>query len=411
VALAFSCVFGATAAPPVVHAPDERVDHWREDLAYLAKELPAKHKNLFFAQSKEEFEGKVSDLDAMLDQLDDDEVVARLMQLVASVGDGHTSLNLGSGDVAWKTFGVQFHPFPDGLRVVLAPNEQANVLGAKVVSVGGVPFADAWKRVSEAVSHDNEPCVAARAPLYFESPFVLHGLGLGHDSQHASFVVQKDDGTKVELDLAAGRPLRTLLAEAKEPPLWRQQRDQNYWWKHVPESKLLYLQFNRCTDDPSRPFAKVVDELFACADQNDVEHLFVDLRHNGGGNSQVMAPLLKGLASRGKLHRKGVLFAAIGASTFSSAMLNALDLRNGFGALLVGEPTGGKPNGYGEIVFLHLPHSKLEVTCSTKYFHLVDGDPPSVEPDVAAPITWPDWRDGKDPALAAALAWKPASAK
>jgi hypothetical protein len=44
------------------------------------------------------------------------------------------------------------------------------------------------------------------------------------------------------------------------------------------------------------------------------------------------------------------------------------------------------------------------VQYSTQYFEQVPGDPPSVEPDVAAPLSWADWSAGRDPVLAAVLA-------
>ncbi len=44
--------------------------------------------------------------------------------------------------------------------------------------------------------------------------------------------------------------------------------------------------------------------------------------------------------------------------------------------ILVGEPTGGKPNSYGEISSFLLPNSGLVVNYSTKYFEQVSGDPP-----------------------------------
>jgi len=126
----------------------------------------------------------------------------------------------------------------------------------------------------------------------------------------------------------------------------------------------------------------------------------------------VIAPLYAGLGARRKLRAKGHLFVAIGPATFSSAMMNALEMKDGYGAILVGEPTGGKPNAYGEVKSFELPHSRLAIQYSTKYWERVpqvDGDPPSVLPDVAAPLSWTHWSSGRDPVVEALLAWKPAA--
>ena len=46
--------------------------------------------------------------------------------------------------------------------------------------------------------------------------------------------------------------------------------------------------------------------------------------------------------------------------------LAALSLWHGFRATLVGEPTGGKPNAYGDVRTFSLPNSRLVIRYSTK---------------------------------------------
>ena len=41
---------------------------------------------------------------------------------------------------------------------------------------------------------------------------------------------------------------------------------------------------------------------------------------------------------------------------------------------MIGEPSGGKPNCYGEILRFNLPNSKFSVSYSTKYYKLIDDD-------------------------------------
>jgi len=393
-------------APPVAaargDAREERIERWRADLQQLATELPKLHLNLFFAQPREEWEAKVADLDAQLDGLADHEIVVELMRLVASVGDGHTAVQWRNGPVARQPFPIQVHPFAGELRVVQAPRELAWSLGAKVTAIGGKPLDEAWKRVAEIVPHDNEAAVVANAPEHLETTWIAHALGLGHDRDHATFTVVTDAGEAKELDLGpdAGGQAK-FGAEPKVEPLWRQRRGEPYWFTVVPEQKLLYLQYNRCADDPKRPFAAFVDELAKAAEGATIETFLIDLRHNGGGNSLVLQPLYRAIGASKALRGKGRLFAAIGENTFSSAMINAVELKQGYGALLVGGPTGGKPKSYGEIKFLELANSKLKVSYSTKLFALLPDDAPSVLPDLAAPVTWAHWKEGRDPALEA----------
>ncbi|HET6164923.1 MAG TPA: hypothetical protein VFG37_14735 [Planctomycetota bacterium] len=413
---AFAFVAAAQEALPVPATPpaELRVQRWREDLAFLAKELPARHKNLFFQLPREEFEAAVEELDEAVARRSDDELVVEFMRIVASAGDGHTSVQPGRGPVAWTRLPIRLKKFSDGLRVVAIARGREAALGAEVSAVGGVPVDEAWRRVASIVAHENESALAAFAPGDFEVPFLLHGLGLAPDGAHASFRVRDDAGKESELDLdttpSPNTALGLVTAQTKEKtPLWQSHPDATYWFEWVESSKLLYLQYNACRNDAAKPFAELCSELFAAADAHEVERFVVDVRRNGGGDSTVIAPLFQGLGARRKLRAKGRLFVAIGPATFSSAMMNALQMRAGYGALLVGEPTGGKPNAYGEVKSFELPHSKLLVQYSTQYFEQVPGDPASVEPDVVAPLSWAHWSEGRDPVLEAVLAREPSA--
>src|SRR5262245_35812306 len=93
------CIASSVAqTPPTPAAGDagiskeQRLANWREDLAFLASELPAKHKNAFFHCSKTDFEAAVAALDGELPTLQDHQVVVRLMQLVAKLGDFHSGI-------------------------------------------------------------------------------------------------------------------------------------------------------------------------------------------------------------------------------------------------------------------------------------------------------------------------------
>jgi C-terminal processing protease CtpA/Prc len=87
----------------------------------------------------------------------------------------------------------------------------------------------------------------------------------------------------------------------------------------------------------------------------------------------------------------------------ASAILNAIDLQKKTAAILVGEPTGGKPNHYGELKFLTLPNTKTAVSYSTKYFTHAEQDTPSLMPDILVEMTFQDYRTGRDPFLEAVL--------
>jgi C-terminal processing protease CtpA/Prc len=191
--------------------------------------------------------------------------------------------------------------------------------------------------------------------------------------------------------------------ETPRLPLYRRLAGSAYDFAYLDDSRTLYFAYNSCRDLPDRPFAAFAAELWNTARMKPVERLVVDLRNNGGGDSSILDPFIGELAASKDINRKGRLFVIVGRRTFSSAILNALDLRKKTAAVFYGEPTGGKPNHYGEIQNLTLPHLGLKVSYSTKYFKFAEGDESSLTPDVLVEIGLQDYLALRDPVLDAIL--------
>jgi hypothetical protein len=81
-------------------------------------------------------------------------------------------------------------------------------------------------------------------------------------------------------------------------------------------------------------------------------------------------------------------------------MTNISDFRRETEAILVGEPTGGRPNGYQENHLFTLPHSKLRASCSMlKYRFQPGSEADAVFPDQRIDPDWQLSSTGKDAAL------------
>jgi hypothetical protein len=83
--------------------------------------------------------------------------------------------------------------------------------------------------------------------------------------------------------------------------------------------------------------------------------------------------------------------------------MNAVELKDGLHATLIGEPTGGDAGGYGEVKTFTLPNSKLIVRYTSKYFGASKAGS-SLKPELAVPRTFIDELAGPDAALEAAIA-------
>ena len=126
--------------------------------------------------------------------------------------------------------------------------------------------------------------------------------------------------------------------------------------------------------------------------------IIIDLRYNGGGNSEIIRPLIDGLKEI-KRSDDIAIYVLIGEQTFSSAILNAEMLKDQLGAVLAGNPTGGSASHYGEVITDALPYSGIPFQYSTKYFRNKIKGP--IIPDIMIEENIDDYVNGIDSALKA----------
>lgn len=401
-------VFTTSGEGPATKSPTQR---WREDLALLADLLPKSHKQLFFQLTEEQFRHQVADLDRRLPDLNEDQSAVELTKLVASVGDAHTKLSFW-GPLAAVRLPIALYWFQDGLFVVAATKEQRELLGCRLQRVGDQEIAAVCRQLAAFISHENEAQVKNAAPELLVFPRLLVALGLLPQSDSVPLTLITPEGKEVALQLAAANPeaigkmiqAYNLPADSR-PPYLRNTRAA-YWIEHLEDPGVIYLQYNRCQEAPTYPIVRLQADLEALLQEHPTAPLVIDLRHNGGGDSSVLDPLIAALAAKPRFQQKGSLFVIVGRRTFSSAILNALDLRDQAQAIVVGEPTGGKPNHFGEVQTILLPNSGLSVSYSTKFFQTSKTDAPSLMPDLLAAQTYADYTSGTDPALAAVISYR-----
>jgi hypothetical protein len=368
---------------------------WKEDLDVLARELPARHKNLFFTLKQDQFAREIASIAEGLPRSSDPEIRVALTRLVASVGNAHTSINALSGA---PVYSLRFEQFPDGFYVVAAAPENREAIGARVISVGGEPTDTVAKRLRPLIPMETPLMEKVDAPGLLRNAWAIGAV-------KTEFRLEKD-GRQWNLALeSATETTMPKLEPAQFPiPLYLSDRASAYWFRYLEDTKTFYIQYNRCVSDPSKPFSDFTREAMAAADQHAVERVIIDLRHNGGGNSEVIKPLVAALKARPKLRQPGRLFVLVSRHTFSSAFMAELQLKHELQASIVGEASAQRPNSYGDVRTFQLPNSKLVVRYCTKYFRLdPHGDPDALLPDIPVDLTAQDYFAGRDPVLARVL--------
>ncbi len=400
-------VTSATLYAQQLPGPLNREQQWQQDLAYFAAEFPHRHKDFTRLYPQPAFDDEVAKIKTDLTRLTDAEVTLRIMKLVAGANIDHTYVYLPALKLGFDQFPLKFSWFADGLAVTETSADNLEALGARVIRIGPKTPEQLLSELAPYIGHENQAWLRLMSRPFLAKPPVLERLGALDPDGRITLTLTKKDGeafrVTVSPSLVIENRMVSMYNALKVPPmLYRKKLNSFYWYEYLPGSQAIYLQYNRCANDPALSLASFASGLLALTDSHTVKRVIIDLRFNGGGDSTVIEPLLKGLKDRASLRSN--LRVLIGPATFSSAQFAAFALRRELHALLIGEPTGEKLNGYGEVRLLVLPNSQLTIQYSTKFFRLVkDSDATALEPDIRVSATLAEVLAGRDPVLEAAL--------
>lgn len=389
-------------------AQSTRDTAWLQDLDTLATQLPKLHPNLFYYSPRAVFDREVTALRNEIPSLPESDIMIRMAAIVALAHDGHTALMLTQRPTAFRMLPLSFQWFEDGLFVTGASEAYARARGAKVLRMGDRSADEAYEAVKRIISYEADGWAREISPAYLANADALRALGVAPASDSVRLELQDREGA-FALDVASARgPLgSTILPKPDEAsghmPLYQQNRNQNYWFAYLDSSRTLYFAYNACQEMPNLPFARFNDQFWAVFDAHPVDLVVADLRNNNGGSSGLIAPFLQSALAR-EARLSGVRMALItGRGTFSSGLMNAIDLHNG-PVVSYGEATGANASHYGQVGFLTLIQSALSVRYSTRYFSYPTLPPGPLLPDVAVPIYSSDYFARHDPFLAAVMA-------
>jgi hypothetical protein len=365
-------------------------EKWREDVDFVARELPKRHKNLYHSITAEQFAAEVAKLRAKAARGDDDAMIVGLMQLCAMVGDGHTYVRLPSS----------IHQYPIGIaliegnyRIVRGAGPAADLVGGRLVRIDDTPLDDVIARTHTILpQHESDVLLEAFTPQWLFVSEVMHGLGITKSAASARFTVMLDDGTErsadvVSIDLTAKPEWRTASATQ---PLYRQRMAESFWFIWLADSGTVYVSFRKYDDLRSKS-----KELWSFVDSHPVKKIAIDIRQNGGGDFNVGRKYMVDELARRPQVRGYVITSG---RTFSAALKNAIDFREVAHATLVGETIGERPNSYSENDEMRLPNARMEISYSTRYYKFL-ADDGLVKPDRELLPSWADWVAGRDPAL------------
>jgi hypothetical protein len=393
----------ATAAPTA-----DRVAGWRSDLERIVPGMDRIHPNLTHGTSLEELNGAVAALSAEVETASDDELMVGVLKVAAMVSadgcDGHTGAFIwGTGSYPVDSLPLRLWLFEDEVVIVDAMAPYEDLIGSRIDGVDNTPIADVLAALDPLIPRDNDQTVRLLTPRYLLIPQVLRGLGLAGDDPITLGLTSPDGATTRREIQPAGMAVYNewagsygLHLPADPDVLSLSNIDDDLWWELLPDTRTLYVQYNRV----EHQLPGVLAELGTALRDPDVSRVVLDIRHNFGGEVPALDPMFQ-LFDDPAVDVPGELFVITGRNTLSAGSMLLARMEAGTEAVIVGEPMAGCPTFYGDTTEVPLPYSGLSITVTGMLEVGVDPEDPrsNIELDLVAPLTFDDWVNGRDPAL------------
>ncbi|RKR80256.1 peptidase S41-like protein [Mucilaginibacter gracilis] len=423
-----------------------------DDIAFFMKSAADIHPNLYHDISAEQLVVKVDSLIKVLpDSLSVLRAYRAFAEVTAFINEGHTGINmpkqmrqqLKAG--TFKTVPLQVTGY-DGkyfIANLLAPGN--SLKGIKILAVNGEAAEHIFKRITAlkgGLQSFRKVSAVNSFRLYLPiigitQPYLINYIG----ENNVKGMVSVNAISESEYNTSIAKPNNT----------------QPYTFT-VKDDLYGYLNFKSMVS--YNGFKRFCDSVFEVLDHKHIDKLVVDLRENGGGNSQLGWYLLNYITDKpfrmaGESERKvsqqfrtyieanrdiyasqytdflklpnGAFFKIgsteldkpmdlkykfkgkacflIGPYTFSSANMLSAAIKDFKLATLIGEPTGEPGNDYGELCNINLPQTGLSGFTSTTMWvrpnnNKLDTQP--ILPDYAVSNTAPG---NTDAVLLTAVKW------
>ena len=373
---------------------------WRADLDSLVAAVRRRHPDLDAAIRPGTLAQRVDSVVQALPSQTRDQRLLSVMHLLnfPAPGTGHSGISPLQRPFNWQLMPLQLFAFADGYYVVDAIHKEW--VGNEMLAVGDMSVDSVAAALAPYVSSDNAWSRKGRIRqlMLFANP--LRAVGAVDQIDEIPVRMRTDDGTVVTRAVEPGgiwslstlrfsQTLQQPVADAWSPARLRP-RTEPYRLSYRDSTDLLYLRFNsvrNASDDWT--IADLADSLRHLADTQPLDKVVVDLRVNGGGNNQLVEPLVEAISGHPAIDRRGVLYTLLSRETFSAAGSFASALERRTKTLFAGEPGGFAPNQWGDTTPFLLPNSKVTGEVATRYWQgSLPGDPRShIAPDLRVPLT------------------------
>jgi len=383
-----------------------RDEAWAKDLDYLEERILELHYSLHRTLADTDFTKSFFELKSSIDSLSDEQIIVAIMRIFGGLGNGHNLILATSPKMGTlKKLPVQFYQFNDGLFIVNADKNFEQWIGYKVESIENTLVEEALQKTNVVNARDNAMQTLWWGPYYMILPDVLESLGIIKNANQVTITLSDKKGKVQNVTMNPISWSFDFLNIPKlkmEPqPLFLSKMDDPYWFKFLPEYSTVFIQFNVVTQKEEQSIANFNMELRKQITQNKTENLILDLRHNHGGDGSLLPPMLKTIMNFEFMNPNGKIFVIMGRGTFSAGQNLLTDITNFTNAILVGEPSGSKPNHIGDAGWFQLPYSGLKGIVSTQFHQTstAEDNRKWIAPHIPVGLSSTDYFNGNDEAL------------
>lgn len=395
---------------------------WQSDLKSLQHVVHSKYSNLFYNITAENWDKEVDKFYNAIPGMNNYEIVAGFVKLVALFQIGHTRINLsplqnGDGKIQLHSYPVQFYKFSDGVYIIRADKKYKDAVGGKILSIGNIDIEKALEAVRPLVSFENEQGFNSSSMYFLTIAEFLKTQGIAESDAevtvkylkdgHVETAVLKSDNNSAYLSHTG---LNTpgdwvSVRNTGEVPLWQKEPLSYRYMEYLPESKILYVRHSAVVDDSAQTIESYFNNVFDFIDKNDVEKFVLDVRMNGGGNNYLNKPLITGIIKSEKINKDGKFYCIIGRRTFSAAQNLVNELEKYTEVIFAGEPTSENVNFYGDALTEELLVSGLQARLSWLWWQNLDprDKRKATYPYLAVDMSFDDYKNNLDPVMNAVL--------
>jgi len=440
-ALLLTANLSADILPPLPDAKPITAEGVRNGVQFVADKIFALYPAPYRFHSGAEWQVRLCDIKRRADHIDQARLFIEVSRLLGMLKDAHSwaAIDADSALFIWA-MPLRFWKFDDGIYIRAAAPEQAQLVGARVLAVGGVPIDEAWQRLTQD-GGANESVATKAAQVFLEIPDYLRALGLAKNAEAATLRLQFPNGNIEDVAVAAAwqrnfsavwygslgvaTPAGWIVPPRASDAHWLQHRNDPWRFEYLQDSRTVVVQINAGSpapaggDPPQKDtYSAFLDEAFAFVDAHDVDRLVIDLRNNGGGEESMALPLVHHVIRSDKINRPGRLYVLIGRITESASVAWSVKLERETMALFAGEPAATPPNFYNDPAGFH--RETFHIAGSPVNFRIARqlevhssarDDRDTILPDLLAPLRFADFAAGRDTALEAVLHADPASAR